>query len=101
MNALPIINKCAMVHNLIVSSKLDLLAITETWLSQHNGATCLAASFPESYSSTHISRIGKRGGGVALVYKNTIKIHPHSTVSFLTLKFWTSPSQSSQWPLAL
>ena len=84
-NARSVVNKCAMVHDLIVSSQLDLLAITETWLSSRNGVTCLEACSPEGYFSTHVPRMGRRGGGVALVYKDTI-LSLHSN-------YWTSPSR--------
>ena len=60
-NARSVVNKCAMVHDLIVSSQLDLLAITETWLSSLNGVTCLEACSPEGYFSTHVPRMGRRG----------------------------------------
>lgn len=86
VNARSVVNKCAMVHDLIVSSQLDLLAITETWLSSLNGVTCLEACSPEGYSSTHVPRMGRRGGGVALIYKDTIQIHPHPAGSFSTFE---------------
>ncbi len=83
VNSRSIVNKC---DDLIVSSQLDLLAITEPWLSSLNGVTCLEACSPEGYSSTHVPRMGRRGGGVALVYKGTMQFNLHPAGSFSTLE---------------
>lgn len=63
-----------MINDFIVEHSLDVLALTETWLT----GSCaddpvLSALLPPGYNITHTPR-ASRGGGTAMVYKQTISL---------------------------
>jgi hypothetical protein len=60
-------------HHLITYN-LDLLAVTETWLSAESGNSDLLNVCPAGYSAVHTARLGKRGGGVALIHRDSIRV---------------------------
>ena len=79
-------NSCALVEDHIVYNNLDVFVITETWLTSVDGDDILRAACPAGYSALHIPRIGRRGGGVALIYCSSIVLKKitlvHVPVSF-------------------
>lgn len=79
-------NSCALVEDHIVYNNLDVFVITETWLTSVDGNDILHAACPAGYSALHIPRIGRRGGGVALIYCSSIVLMKitlvHVPVSF-------------------
>ncbi|EFX70233.1 hypothetical protein DAPPUDRAFT_112897 [Daphnia pulex] len=74
-----LLNSCqdALQHHLTISD-LDLLLITETWLNEHNGDDILRDICPEGYVAIHRPRHGRRGGGVALIHRCTLRVNPLS-----------------------
>ena len=62
-------NKSFLVNDFITTSKLDFMFLTETWLEQNNSATVLIETAPPDYNFFDACRSGKRGGGVAAVFK--------------------------------
>ena len=57
---------------LLDDEDLDIVAVTETWMTcQHNNVT--AELREKGYSIYHFNRDGRRGGGVALVYKSSFR----------------------------
>jgi exonuclease III len=73
MAQLGILNARSVVN--ITEHNLDVLGITETWLSTHSKVE-LKAVCPPGYTITHKPRSGRRGGGVAIIHRDTI----HTTV---------------------
>jgi hypothetical protein len=73
------LNSCqdALQHHLTISD-LDLLSITETWLNEQNGDDILCDVCPEGYVAIHRPRHGRRGGGVALIHRSTLRVNPLS-----------------------
>ena len=69
-------NKGEAIHDLIVDNRLDICAITETWLHE-NAAVSVGNITPIGYSTCHIPR-QSRGGGVAVVHRQSL---PAKTVS--------------------
>ena len=66
--------KTDMIKDLLVSKDLDCLALTETWLKQGNDSSHIIKELcPTGYSLCHEPRKNRRGGGVALLYKNDLK----------------------------
>lgn len=43
--------------------------VTETWLTAEHGDDDLLNACPAGYSAVHVARSNKRGGGVALIYR--------------------------------
>ena len=60
-------------NDFITSSKLDFIFLTETWLEQNNSATVLIETAPPNYTFFDACRSGKRGGGVAVIFKNVFQ----------------------------
>jgi len=58
-----------------VSFDLDLVAVTESWLTPDSGDEVLRGVCPEGYLSLHRPRLDRRGGGLALIYRSTIRPH--------------------------
>ena len=89
-NARSMINKTADVCDFILSEKLDLLTITEAWLKGDSRDDPTIAdinnTLPDYNIITH-ARIGKKGGGICVIYrkgfKATYKSHNFSTFECL------------------
>ena len=63
-------NKTTSLFDFIVSQNLGVLALTETWLCNGDNII-LNELLPPGYDIRHVDR-GRRGGGVALIYKKDI-----------------------------
>lgn len=74
LNARSVNNKSTSVCDLIVSNNVDLLALTETWLGTKTDKAVISEIKPDSYEILQVPRKDKRGGGVALIYKDAIDI---------------------------
>ena len=77
--------KSAALSDLISSKQIDILAMTETWLSSCDTAACLADISPPGFSLFHCPRPSGRGGGVAFLVRETFKveiIHTPKLLSF-------------------
>jgi exonuclease III len=71
VNARSVCNKASALRDYIVDSGSDITAITETWLNKNNEKRILAELLPEGFSLANAPRAKGRGGGVAVVYRNT------------------------------
>lgn len=58
----------------IVSQHLDILALTETWLGSAIDDGVLRDLIPVGYNIYHKNRNNRRGGGIALLFKEGIDI---------------------------
>ena len=75
-------NKTTSLFDFIVSHNLDVLALTETWLCNDDNII-LNELLPPSYDIRHVDR-GRRGGGVALIYKKDISFRNIVTTNEIT-----------------
>jgi len=55
-NVMSVHNKSASIKELVLSKKLDILALTETWLSPHYTTSCISDNPPPDYSFNHQPR---------------------------------------------
>ena len=82
LNAQSVCNKTECIEDFIIEHKLDICAITETWLSSNDDLHARLLT-PNGYTSHTISRSNKRGGGVAIIskdsYNQSIKSLPEFT----------------------
>ena len=79
LNAGSAVRKAALIEDLIRDSRLDVLAISETWVRADAPDAVKLDVAPPNYSVVHSHRAaGKRrkGGGLALVYKNELSARP-------------------------
>jgi tRNA A58 N-methylase Trm61 len=74
LNARSVKNKASEISEFITDNKLDVCAISETWLNDGDvDAVSCDALKPAGYRLDHVPRSTGKGGGVAVVYKSTIK----------------------------
>ena len=62
------------INHLILSERLDVLCVSETWLTDAVDDRML--QFPGYVISRRDRRGGKSGGGVAIIYRNTVTAEP-------------------------
>lgn len=75
-------NKADTICDLIIDNEFDLLALTETWLSgTDQDGPIVNALLPKGYSIKQVSR-KQRGGGVALIHRDTVKVKCTSTQTY-------------------
>ncbi len=76
INARSVNKRAAEIHYFLHSTFISVLAITETWFAIDHGSDDLRAFCPDGYSAVHVPRCGSKGGGVAILYRNTIRVDP-------------------------
>jgi hypothetical protein len=69
-------NKAVSLCDFILSNQIDLFAITETWLVDELDKFVLSELVPNGYDVQHVPRGKRKGGGVAIVHSNIIKLKP-------------------------
>ena len=80
VNARSLSKNSPSIVQLILSSSVDVLAVTESWLSSSDGDSVLRAMCPTGYQGLNFPRSsGKRGGGIAIILRNTV--HPFTVES--------------------
>ena len=93
LNSRSINNKEDSIYELICDNKLDFLALTETWCNDYSTVS-LGQITPPGYNILHTNR-PHRGGGVALVYRETYKArlekgHVYSSFEHQTVSLYFS-----------
>ena len=73
LNVRSIRDKGPAVSDLVTSKKIDILAITETWLSVNETTAGLAEIVPPGFNIYQIPRTGRRGGGVGFLISSSLK----------------------------
>ena len=88
-------NKTADFVDYVCETKVDLFAITETWLCPNDDAI-RNESCPVGYVLADHSRTGRRGGGTALVYRNSLTVKKIDAGEKTSFEFseWTVQSAS-------
>ena len=71
MNARFVNNK-ALCNN--VENDLDILFICETWLGSDSDDISISQLLPPAYKILHQPRMDRRGGGVAIVFKECLQL---------------------------
>ena len=87
LNVRSIKNKAMAVRDLVVDQDIDILALTETWLRPGNiDDVEIRTLCPTGYRFLHVPRGHSRGGGVGLLFKDTLQINSHITDTFTTFE---------------
>ena len=68
-----------MLFDHITEHDLDLLLVTETWLTKTNEERVKAELLPDGYKMVHHMRPARRGGGVGLIYKSNLSVKAVNT----------------------
>ncbi|XP_071476149.1 uncharacterized protein [Diadema antillarum] len=74
VNTRSIRSKSASIFDFICDGKADLYTLTETWLTDNDSAL-IHDIVPTGHRFVHCPRIGRRGGGTAHLFKDTIDVH--------------------------
>ena len=76
INAGSVKNKYTYINDYIHTHAFGIVAICETWLGNSDyDDTCINGLMSDNYIIYRVDRDdGRRGGGVALIYKNSLKI---------------------------
>ena len=87
LNARSISNKSLAIFQFVLSSKIDICAITETWLTQSSPASLLNELTPRGYDFIHHSQAKRRGGGLGIILKDCINIKKITIGKSVTVSF--------------
>ena len=72
LNAQSVGNKTLDIRELLHDKKFDLLAVSETWLSEYDNAK-IREMTPSTHTFLHNPRKERRGGGVGIFLANSFK----------------------------
>src|SRR6267154_733865 len=70
----PLLDKPAFLQDFISDHSIDILAVTETWLTPATLPSTLNSLSPPGYSILHSPRLVGKGGGLALIFRSFLKI---------------------------
>lgn len=87
VNARSMRDKSPVLSDFVVSKGVDLLGITETWLSTRETSADLAEMTPPGFSFFQTPRTQRRGGGVGLFVSSALKFTPFSLPTQTTFEF--------------
>ncbi|XP_064814245.1 uncharacterized protein LOC135529412, partial [Oncorhynchus masou masou] len=80
LNGRSLTSKANIVRELITDHNLDVIGLTETWLKPDE-FTVLNEASPPGYTSDHIPRASRKGGGVANIYDSKFQF-PKTKMTF-------------------
>ena len=78
INSLSICNKSDEISDVVKDMDLDALVITEPWLTGNVSDQKIVGDVtPVGYSFHHAARIHKKGGGVGILLRDSLKCETH------------------------
>ena len=90
LNARSIVRKSTLLCDIIISEKLDILAITETWLNgsdlDSHCLTDIRNTLP-NYNFLHLPRKDRKGGGIAVVIRDGFKVTENNQLSINSFEY--------------
>ena len=88
-------NKFLYLNNYVTTNNFDIIALCETWLGHADyDDTCINGQASD-YNILRAARAeGRRGGGVALIYKQCLKIKSMKSSNKYTIRMHRSYSHS-------
>ncbi|XP_051797402.1 uncharacterized protein LOC127531665 isoform X4 [Acanthochromis polyacanthus] len=98
LNACSINNKQLRISDFIQKFHLDILALTETWLTEENGDQSLGKILPGEFTFYHQARVDQRGGGVAVGHSNELEgTRVQSDEPFESFEYVTADLRHHEW----
>ncbi len=74
VNARSLSNKSELIVSHILDYHIDLLAVTESWLSPDNSGVVINSVCPDVYAAVHLPGPNRRVGGLALIHNTSIEV---------------------------
>ena len=75
LNFRSIRNKTLQIKDYIVDNDIDIMALTETWLKDHDNCEFVMCDIcPSGYVFSYVPRETGSGGGVGIVFKHSLKV---------------------------
>ena len=74
LNAQSLRKKVDAINVGITERSLDVMALTETWHTASDD-NCLCLATPPGYAVVEVARTSRRGGGVAVIFRQSWKCH--------------------------
>ena len=100
INCRSVSNKTFILNDFFTGHDLDLLFLTETWITSGPGElSAFGELCPTNCSVISTPRCVGRGGGVALVFKNRLKIRTLSTGNYSSFELQCVKIESTTTPL--
>ena len=78
-------NKVELIKDYILEEDIDICALTETWLSEHD-QPIVGDLQPDGYKLLHVDRKNRTGGGVAVLCKSSTQPVISSKSSFTSFE---------------
>ena len=76
INCRSVRNKANSIADYVIDKDVDICGLTETWLySGDADQKTLGDLTPNGYRIRHVPRLGKKGGGVAVLYRKTLRLN--------------------------
>ena len=85
VNCQSVVNKTADLQHDLIENNFTLCALTETWIRLDDDVTSVQLC-PPGFKVISISRKDKTGGGIAVVYKDTITVRSRATHSYSSME---------------
>ena len=73
LNIRSLVNKSLLVNDVIMTYDLDFLLLSETWLTECSCCAILNEAAPTHFSFMNKCRTGKKGGGIAAIFKSVFQ----------------------------
>ena len=89
--------------DLVCDSKADLFTVSETWLT-NNYTAILSEITPQGYKLHHCPRSDRRGGGTALIFKESINVEKVSVAgkgSFEASEWLVNPAATTRFQVVI
>jgi exonuclease III len=80
------LDKPTLLKDFITDQNIEVLALSETWLTPHTLPSTLNSITPENFSIIHNPRLVGRGDGVAFIYRSYLNISNVSIPSFTSFE---------------
>ena len=81
LNSHSINNKSTIIKDYVVETDVDVMALTETWLTPDSESDFAIRNItPSQYAFLHNPRINRGGGGVGLLYKSSLKVERQNQI---------------------
>ena len=85
-NARSVRNKATIYSYYILENDLDIIIITETWLNDQGDESVIHELVPAGYSYVSRNRKNREGGGIIIIYKETLQIKLSKNESYTSFE---------------